>query len=86
MILNYLKIILWKKEKALTNQLKIMSNKTIMVRACIVKCKEYVIIDPTDPNNQRLIRLFEAKHSKHPIVTIPLSEVESYCKKYEKRV
>ena len=72
-----------KKEKALTNQLKIMGNRTIMVRACILKCKEYVIIDPTDPNNQKLISLFEAKHSGHPVITIALSEVESYCKNVE---
>ena len=69
-----------KKEKALTNQLKIMSNRKIMVRACILKCKEYIVIDPTNPNNQNLIGLFEAKHFKHPIITIELSEVESYCK------
>ena len=54
-----------------------------MVRACILKCKEYVIINPTDPNNQRLIRLFEAKHSGHPIITIALSEVKEFCKNVE---
>lgn len=56
---------------------------SIMVRACILECKEYVIIDPTDPNNQKLIRLFETKHLGHPIVTIPLPEVEDYCKNVE---
>ncbi len=60
-----------------------MSNRTIMVRACVVKCKEYVIIDPIDPNNQRLISLFEAKHFEHPILTISLPEVESSCKNVE---
>jgi len=56
-----------------------------MVRACILKCKEYVIINPTDPNNQRLIRLFEAKHSGHPIITITLSEVKEFCKNVENK-
>lgn len=78
--MNIIKIKKIKKEKALTNQLKIMSNRTIMVRACILKCKEYIVIDSTNPNNQRLISLFEAKHFEHPIITIALSEVESYCK------
>ena len=78
--MNIIKIKKMKNEKALTNQLKIMSNRKIMVRACILKCKEYIVIDPTDPNNQRLISLFEAKHFEHPIITIALSEVESYCK------
>ena len=58
---------------------------TIMVRACIFECKEYVIIDPIDLNNQNLIKLFEMKHFKHPIVTIPLSEIEDYCKNVERK-
>lgn len=56
-----------------------------MVRACILKCKEYVIINPTDPNNQKLIGLFEAKHSGHPIITIALSEVKEFCKNVENK-
>jgi len=56
----------------------------IMVRACIIKCKEYIIIRPNDLNNQKLIRLFEIKHSSHPMVTIPFSEVKNYCKNVEK--
>lgn len=54
-----------------------------MVRACVLQCKEYVIIDPIDQNNQYLIRLFEMRHSGHSIATIQLSEVEGYCKNVE---
>lgn len=54
-----------------------------MVRACILQCKEYVIIDPIDLNNQNLIKMFEMKHSGHSLATIPLSEVKDYCKNVE---
>ncbi len=60
-----------------------MIDNSIMVRACVLQCKEYVIIDPIDPNNQDLIKMFEMKHFGHPLATIPLSEVEGYCKNVE---
>lgn len=58
----------------------------IMVRACILECKEYIIIRPDNLINQNLIRLFEIKHTFHPIVTIPLSEVKDFCKNVEKEL
>ncbi len=54
-----------------------------MVKACVLKCKEYIIIDPIDPNNQNLIKMFEIRHLGHPLATIPLSEVKDYCKNIE---
>lgn len=75
-------ICLEKRNKAGKN--KIMSE--IMVRACILECKEYIIIRPTDPINQKLIRAFEIKHTLHPIITIPLNEVRDNCKNVEKEL
>jgi len=46
---------------------------------------EYVIIDPIDPNNQILIKMFETRHFGHPLATIPLSDVK-YCKNIEKEI
>ena len=58
----------------------------VRVRACILRCKEYVIISPNDPNNQKLIKLFEGKHRGHAIVSVALSEVKDYCKNVGKQL
>ena len=55
-------------------------------KACILKCNEYIIINPSDPNNQKLIKLFEAKHLGHPVVSIPLSEVKDTCENIEREL
>jgi len=47
----------------------------IMARACI-SCKVYTIINPSDPINQYLIKLFEEKHSSHPIVSVSVYEIK----------
>jgi len=57
----------------------------IIVRACH-KCREYVHINPVDPNNQRLIKIFESNHAGHPIVSVNLSEVKDYYENVEKKI
>jgi len=57
----------------------------IIVRACH-KCREYVQINPADPNNQRLIRIFESDHAGHPIVSVALSEVKDYYENVGKKI
>ena len=47
----------------------------IMARACI-KCREYLIIEPNDPKNQELIKIFEGNHKGHNLVTLDLDEVK----------
>ncbi|MFW9998743.1 MAG: hypothetical protein ACFE9Q_05865 [Candidatus Hodarchaeota archaeon] len=44
-------------------------------RACI-KCREYVVIHPSNPVNQLDIKKFEKKHLGHTIVTVDLSEIK----------
>ena len=56
-----------------------------MVRACH-GCKEYVPIDPVDPNNQKLIKIFESNHKEHMVVSLSLSEVEENYKNVEKKI
>ena len=59
--------------------------RSTMVRACH-RCKEYVLIDPADPNNQNLIKIFESNHKRHTIVSLSLSEViENYKNVEEKK-
>lgn len=50
-----------------------------MARACI-KCREYLIIEPNNPKNQRLIKNFEDLHRGHNLVTLDLGEVEGKYK------
>ena len=47
----------------------------IRVRACI-KCRQYVIIRPSDPQNQVLIKTFESNHRGHTVITVDLDEVK----------
>jgi len=51
-------------------------------RACI-RCKKYVIIQPNDPNNQKLIKMFESNHQGHNLVTLDLNEVKGIYEKIE---
>ncbi|MHA1688524.1 MAG: hypothetical protein ACTSUN_04185 [Promethearchaeota archaeon] len=44
-------------------------------RACI-KCKEYVLIRPNDPQNLFLIKEFERIHSGHTLITLDFSEIQ----------
>ncbi|MFX0025641.1 MAG: hypothetical protein ACFE8M_04440 [Candidatus Hermodarchaeota archaeon] len=50
-------------------------------RACI-KCKEYLVINPTNPINLNNVKLFEKEHRGHTLITVDLSEVKQI---YEKR-
>ncbi|MEJ2251126.1 MAG: hypothetical protein P8Y70_02670 [Candidatus Lokiarchaeota archaeon] len=52
------------------------------VRAC-AKCKVYVIIIPSDPINEGLVRKFEKNHRGHTLLTINLSEVKGIYKNTE---
>jgi len=45
-----------------------------------------VQINPVDPNNQRLINIFESNHKGHPIVSVTLSEVKDYYENVEKKI
>ena len=44
-------------------------------RACI-RCKQYVIVQLTNPINQELIKTFEKDHRGHNLVTLELDEVK----------
>lgn len=52
-------------------------------RACI-KCREYALIDASDPINQEKVKVFEGKHRGHTLITLDLSEVEGTYKDFEK--
>jgi len=56
----------------------------IRARACI-KCREYIIIHPNNPENQNLIRLFEVNHKGHTLITLDFNEVKDQYKKYERK-
>ena len=43
-------------------------------------------IDPVDPNNQRLIKIFESNHVGHTIVSVSLSEVKESYRDVEKKL
>jgi hypothetical protein len=43
-------------------------------RACI-KCKEYIIIHPENPQNKAEVSEFEKNHRGHTVITIELSEI-----------
>ena len=44
-------------------------------RACI-KCKEYLVINPTNPINLNNVKLFEKDHRGHTLITVDLSEIK----------
>ena len=46
----------------------------IRARAC-VKCREYALIHPNDPNNLNLLKIFDVKHKGHTVVTLDIDEV-----------
>lgn len=49
-------------------------------RACI-KCKEYLIINPTNPINLSNIKSFEKDHRCHTLITVDLSEIKDIYNK-----
>ncbi len=56
----------------------------IRARACI-KCREYVIIHPNNPENQTFIKLFEVNHKGHTLITLDLDEVKDQYKNFESK-
>ncbi len=54
----------------------------IRARACI-KCREYVLIYPNNPENQNLIKVFEANHRGHTLITSDIDEVKDQYKNFE---
>ncbi len=57
----------------------------IMVRVCH-RCKEYVVINPSNPSNQQIIKKFELKHTRHAIVSLSISEVKGYYENVGKKL
>lgn len=48
---------------------------SVRCRACI-KCREYIVIHPSNPINQVEIKRFEKVHSGHTIMTTDINEVK----------
>ena len=48
----------------------------VLVRVCF-KCKQYLHIFPENASNQESFFCFNALHSKHPIQTIDIKELDS---------
>ncbi|MFX0104957.1 MAG: hypothetical protein ACFE75_05660 [Candidatus Hodarchaeota archaeon] len=44
-------------------------------RACI-KCREYIVIHPSNAVNQVEIKKFEKKHLSHTIMTVDFNEIK----------
>jgi hypothetical protein len=44
-------------------------------RACI-KCKEYILIHPENPQNRAQVKEFENNHQGHTVITIELNEIK----------
>jgi hypothetical protein len=44
-------------------------------RACI-KCKEYMVIHPSNPLNTSKMKIFEQRHHQHTLVTVDLDEIK----------
>lgn len=44
-------------------------------RTCI-KCREYVILHPSNPKSKELANKFEKEHQGHNLVTLQLEEID----------
>ncbi|MBA7683599.1 hypothetical protein ES703_91971 [subsurface metagenome] len=51
-------------------------------KACM-KCREYVLIHPENPENQEVIKLFEGIHRGHTVVTLDFNEVKGTFKNFQ---
>ena len=50
-----------------------------------MKCKEYVEINPQDPNNQQIVYLFEKKHIGHGfLITQDINDIKDEYTHIEK--
>ena len=54
----------------------------VRCRACI-KCREYIVIHPSNPVNILEIKKFEKKHSRHTIVTMDFNEVKGIYESFK---
>ncbi len=54
----------------------------IRARACI-KCREYAIIYPNNPENQNFLKVFEVNHKGHTLITLDLDEIKDQYKNIE---
>jgi hypothetical protein len=54
----------------------------VRCRACI-KCREYIVIHPSNPINLLEIKKFEKKHSLHTIVTMDLNEIKGVYESFK---
>ncbi|MBD3197016.1 MAG: hypothetical protein GF317_18325 [Candidatus Lokiarchaeota archaeon] len=52
-------------------------------RSCI-KCREYVLIEPSNPNNIEIINKFEKEHRGHTLITSNFEEIKGSYKPYGK--
>lgn len=48
-----------------------------------MKCREYVLIHPENPENQEVIKVFEGKHRGHTVVTLDFNEVKGTFKNFQ---
>lgn len=48
-----------------------------------MKCREYVLIHPENPENQEVIKLFEGIHRGHTVVTLDFNEVKGTFKNFQ---
>ena len=55
---------------------------SVRVRACI-RCKEYIVIHPSNHINQVEIKKFEKVHLSHTIMTVDLNEVKDAYSSYK---
>lgn len=51
-------------------------------RACL-KCKEYILIHPNNPVNQKMIKDFEITHARHILITVNLDEIKEQYKRHD---
>ncbi len=52
-------------------------------RACI-KCREYVLIHPDNPQNINRVNLFEKTHSGHALITSNFEEIKGNFTPFQK--
>ncbi len=46
-------------------------------------CREYVIIEPNNFENQELIKIFEGNHRGHALITFDIDEIKGRYKEFQ---
>jgi hypothetical protein len=54
-------------------------------RACI-KCREFVLVRPEDPQNLILLKEFENNHVLHTIITVDYNEIKGSYSNFAKKL